>query len=375
VLAGARLWPSTLEPDERAVLERRDRLSASSMHPDILVVGGGIMGIAIARACEEERTGKVLLVESGELGSGATGGAIGLCSPEPHYGLDPQPLTDLGRKSLDGWRALHGSFPGGVGLVDIDWVGLLEDERDIAGRSPAAELLSVEEVHRLVPGLLPSQPGMRLRGQARVNPLFASARIAATLGSVATGVRAISVTVRGGAVRSVDTTAGTISPGAVVFATGNPPEFDELELRVHADLVKGHVVVTEPAPVLFDGTIDPVATQLVDGRLIIGGTLDDDQEPSITLDKVAALLTGLTFRLPALRGIAAERAWCCFRPHHGHGLPVIDRIGAVDNAWFTSGHYRTGILMAPATGSLIAEWLSTDERPALAAPFEGEAAG
>ena len=33
------------------------------------------------------------------------------------------------------------------------------------------------------------------------------------------------------------------------------------------------------------------------------------------------------------------------------------------NAWLTSGHYKTGILLAPATGIALAEWIASGNRP------------
>jgi glycine oxidase len=48
---------------------------------------------------------------------------------------------------------------------------------------------------------------------------------------------------------------------------------------------------------------------------------------------------------------------------------VIDRVPGLVNAWITCGHFRTGILMAPATGDLLAEWIAGDESPEDAYPF------
>jgi len=370
VTGGRRLWPDELSDTERRVLRRRDALSAKDRRPDVLVVGGGIMGVATARACEEARTGSVLLVEAEVLGHGATGGALGLCTPEPHHGLDPEPLVVLGRASLGRWRELEATLPGGVGLVDLEWIGLLEDERELVRRSPFAELITAEEMARIVPGLSRRQPAMRIGGQARVNPLRAAARLTTTLRSVSTGVRATSVLVRGGALRSVETTAGRVSPGAVVFATGNPPQLEGLGPQPAADYVKGHLLVTEVAPVSLPGTLDPVATPLEDGRLVVGGSLDEgDDRPSVTRGRIDEMLSDLVRRLPTLDGIRVERAWSCFRPHHVHGLPTIDRVNGLDNAWFTSGHYRTGILMAPATAAILTEWLTTGEQPAHSSAF------
>lgn len=73
--------------------------------------------------------------------------------------------------------------------------------------------------------------------------------------------------------------------------------------------------------------------------------------------------------LPRLSGVRITHRWCCWRPRHPDGLPVIDRVPGLRNAWFTSGHYRTGILMGPATGAALARWITGDERPAVVKAF------
>jgi glycine/D-amino acid oxidase-like deaminating enzyme len=232
------------------------------------------------------------------------------------------------------------------------------------------EWLDPEHVARLVPGLARPMAGALIRRQARVNPLRSLARLAAQLPAVATGIAATSVTVRGSRLRSVTTTAGEISPGAVVFATGMPPVLDGLVFDLPASRVKGHLLVTERSPVRLPGTVAPVATQLEDGRLLVGGTFDiGDESPRVRPEVIDSILAALYATLPSVRGLAAAYQWCCFRPRHPDGRPVIDRVPGLDNAWLTSGHYRTGILMAPITGQTIARWISADESPAEAAAW------
>jgi len=42
--------------------------------------------------------------------------------------------------------------------------------------------------------------------------------------------------------------------------------------------------------------------------------------------------------------VRLSHRWCSRRPHHPDGLAVVDRVPGLSNTWFTSGHYRTGIL-------------------------------
>jgi glycine oxidase len=359
------IWRAQLTPEERAVLGRADGEVAGA-RPDVLVVGGGIMGVAIAAACVAAGIGSVLLVETGRLGTGATGGATGLLIPDPHQWSDPEPFVDLERASLERWRDLEEEVPGGVGLVELDWLGLAHHEGGFAAHQPrAVQWLNPGQVDELIPGLARPMEGALIRRQGRVNPLRALVRLAAGLPAVATGVAATGVTVAGEQITEVVTSAGTVSPGAVVFATGWPPVLDGLAVDIPADRVKGHLLVTEPAPVRLPGIVAPFATQIEDGRLLAGGTFDvGDETPAVQPEVIEAIMDSLAAVLPELRGLGVAWQWCCFRPRHPDRRPVIDRVPGLANAWLTSGHFRTGILNAPATAAVLARWISAGEPPA-----------
>jgi glycine/D-amino acid oxidase-like deaminating enzyme len=307
----------------------------------------------------------VQLIEAGRLGSGATGGATGLLVPEPHQWSDPETFVDLERASLERWRYLDQATPGGLGLVELDWIGLAPDPGGLAAHQPRnVEWLDASKIAALVPGLAWHLGGALIRHQARINPLRALVGMADGLPCVGTGVAATAVSVRGEKIESVITSAGEISPGAVVFATGQPPVLDGLDIEIPGDRVKGHLVVTEPVSVHLPCTVAPVATPLEDGRLLAGGTLDyGDESPAVRDEVIDAIVGGLRAALPRLRDVRVSHKWCCFRPRHPDGRPVIDRVPGLANAWLTSGHFRTGILNAPATGMAIARWLSSDKPP------------
>jgi glycine/D-amino acid oxidase-like deaminating enzyme len=357
------LWRDLLDDREVAALDPGvpDRLPRT---PDVLVVGGGMVGVATAVSCRRAGLGTVALLEGATLGAGATAGAGGLLVPEAHHDGDPGGVVDLGRASLALWRELDDLVPSGVGLVDLDWLGLDPQPGLSAHLPPGAEVLRAAEVGRLVPELASPVGGVLVRGQARLNPLAALARLAGGVDHVATGVGVTAVATSGGRVVRVSTSAGSMSPGTVVFATGGPPELDELAMSVPASLVKGHTIATEPVPLRLGVAVPPMVTQVDEGRLLAGGTLDhQDNSPDIDEAVVANIRGDLEAAFPAVRGVPISHAWCCFRPAHPDELPVVDRVPQLTNAWMTSGHFRTGILMAPVTGRVLARWIDSGERP------------
>src|SRR5580693_5562162 len=358
------IWRAQLTPAERAALGRADGQVAGA-RPDVLVVGGGIMGVAAAAACVAAGIDSVLLIETGRLGAGATGGATGLLIPEPHQWSDPEPFVDLERASLERWRDLEQAVPGGVGLVELDWLGLAPHPGGFAAHQPpAVEWLNPGQVAELIPGLARPMEGALIRRQARVNPLRAVSRLAAGLPAVATGVAATSVALSGDRIISVGTSAGEITPGAVVFATGRPPVLDGLSLDIPSDRVKGHLLVTEPTDVSLPGIVAPLATQIENGQLLAGGTFDlGDESPAVQPDVIEAIIDGLAAVVPELSGIGVSHQWCCFRPRHPDRRPVIDMVPGLANAWLTSGHFRTGILNAPVTAAVLSRWIAAGLPP------------
>ncbi|MBO0809799.1 MAG: FAD-binding oxidoreductase, partial [Actinobacteria bacterium] len=136
------VWWDLLSDSERSELGREVG-SIRYQRPDVLVVGGGIAGVATAAACHQAGLGSVQLIESGRLGAGATGGAGGHLTPEIHEWSDPEPFVDLARASLDLWGELEKTWPGGVGLIELDWIGLAPDPGGFAPhQQPWVEWLS-----------------------------------------------------------------------------------------------------------------------------------------------------------------------------------------------------------------------------------------
>jgi glycine/D-amino acid oxidase-like deaminating enzyme len=359
------IWRDQLTASELAVLGRADDV-LSGARPDVLVVGGGIVGVSTAFACADAGVGEVLLIETGRLGAGSTGGATGLLIPEPHQWSDPEPFVELERAGLERWRDLEKALPGGVGLVELDWLGLAPHEGGYAPHQPrGVEWLNASRVAEIVPGLARPMEAALIRRQGRVNPLRAVARLAARLPAVVTGVAATSVEIHGDRIVSVGTSSGDVSPGVVVFATGRPPVLDGLPLHIPSDRVKGHLLVTERTDVTLPGIVAPLATQIENGQLLAGGTFDlGDETPAVRPDVIDAIAAGLAAVLPRLSAAGIAYQWCCFRPRHPDHRPVIDKVPGLANAWLTSGHFRTGILNAPATAAVLSRWISAGVPPA-----------
>jgi glycine oxidase len=363
------LWASTVDPADRAALDP-GMPADLDRHPDVLVVGGGVIGLATAVFCRRAGMRRVLIIEAARLAAAASGGAGGALAPALHQLSDPPAFVALARASLALYRQLDQDWDRALGLERMAGLQLLPAGPPPGGPWPGVELLDSDQVAELVPELVPMPAGLLAPDQARVHPLRLAAALARRAGSVATGVAMTDLQVAGGRIVRVRTTAGELHPGVVVFATGLAPE---PWVRVPQRLVKGHLVATEPVGFrLVCGVHSPGfgVGSMADGGLLAGGTRDEgDHSAQVRPEAVQGIRRRLGELLPAAAQVRVRYQWCCFRPATADGQPVIDRVPSLDNAWVSVGHDGDGLLMAPATGQALASWITTSRQPQEVASF------
>jgi glycine/D-amino acid oxidase-like deaminating enzyme len=363
------LWASTIDPADQATLDPGVPADLDR-HPEVLVVGGGVIGLATAVFCRRVGLRRVLVIEAARLAGAASGGAGGALAPALHQLSDPPAFVALARASLALYHELDQDWDRALRLERIAGLQLLPAGPPPGGPWPGVELLDRDQVAELVPELVPMPAGLLAPDQARVHPLRLAATLARRAGSVATGVAMTDLEVGSGRIVRVRTTAGELHPGVVVFATGLAPE---PWVRVPQRLVKGHLVATEPVSFrMACGVHTPGfgVGSMTDGGLLAGGTRDEgDHSAQVRPEVIQGIRRRLGALLPAAAQVRVRYQWCCFRPATADGQPVIDRVPGLDNAWVSAGHDGDGLLMAPATGQALASWITTSRRPREVASF------
>jgi glycine oxidase len=364
------VWASTVDPADQATLDPGIPTDLDR-RPDVLVVGGGVIGLATAVLCRRAGIGRVLVIEAARLASAASGGAGGALAPALHQLSDPPAFVALAQASLALYRQLDQDWGRALGLEQTAGLLLLPEgpPRELQPW-PGVELLDRQRVAELVPELVPMPAGLLAHDQARAHPLRLVAALARRAGAVATGVAMTDLEVAGGRIVRVHTTAGDLHAGVVVFATGLAPE---PWVQVPQRLVKGHLVATEPVGFrLVCGVHSPGlgVGSMADGGLLAGGTRDEgDYSAQVRPEVVQGIRRRVNELLPAAGPVRVRYQWCCFRPATADGQPVIDRVPGLDNAWVSAGHDGAGLLMAPATGQALATWIATSRQPQEVASF------
>jgi glycine/D-amino acid oxidase-like deaminating enzyme len=360
----ATLWADTLDRGDRSLLDPGVP-AGLERRPDVLVVGGGVIGLATAVFCQRAGLCRVLVIEAARLAAGASGGAGGAMVPELHLLSDPPAFVALARSSLGLYRQLDQEWDGELGLRWLPSLLLLpEGPPATLVAWPGVELLDADRVAEFVPGLAPVAAGLLAHDQAQVHPLRLAAVLARRAGSVATRIAMVDAEVAGGRIVRIRTTVGDVHPGVVVFATELAPQ---PWVRLPQRLVKGHLVATEPGRFRLRCGVHSPGLGIgptTDGGLLAGGTREEgDRSPVVRPEVVALIRHRLGELLPAARGVRLRQRWCCFRPATADGQPVIDRVPGIDYAWVSAGHDGTGLLLAPASGHAMASWIATGSRP------------
>jgi glycine oxidase len=329
----------------------------------VLIVGGGVIGCAIAYEVRK-RGASVLLLERGRVAGGASAGAGGMLAPQVEA-PGPGPLLELGLRSRDlfpEWQAeLGGSF-------DLDLSGILRvahTERGAAelrrraewqrGLGLSARLCDPAEVLDLCPGCSEAVCGLWVPdGQVNAERLtLCLAQGAAQRGTeIREGVVVTAVRTGG-----VETSEGRIGAGQVVVAAG---AWSGLLAPTPVRPVKGQRLLLRQPGRLQGLTIFGDQCYLVPkagGHVLVGAT----EEPGagfdlrVTAEAVGRLARAACALLPPLGGAELVETWAGLRPGTPDRLPILGRLPGSDGVWLATGHHRNGILLSALTGRLMAE--------------------
>lgn len=363
----------------------------SSSNAEVVVIGGGVAGCAVARELALRKV-PVTVLERSVAGAEASSAAAGILGAQVETD-QPGPFCDLAVRS----RALYADFArrleeeSGVrtGYTRCGALMLAFDDEEVAAleaRAKWQDKLGLE-VHRLdhdalariePEGKLGARAGLHFPDDGQVEPpqlARALARAARVAGAEFLTTSVHRIVHDESRVRGVETSEGMIAcerlvlaagawttqvPGsglkrdAVVPVRGQVVGLDHLPGALHHVLVRhGHGYVV-PRP---------------DGRVVTGSTAEKAGfHKAVTAGGIRKILDVALTISPALADARMSGSWSNFRPATPDRLPLLGE-GPIEGLHVASGHFRNGILLTPVTAELLADEI-TGKKPQIdLAPF------
>ncbi len=368
---------------------------------DVVVIGGGVIGQAIAWRARE-RGMNVTVLERHTLGCGASRVAAGMLAPvaEADFGEAARAVLQLGLRSVQRWPSFAEQLqaasgvqvplrPSGTLLLARDEDEARELERQISLRESLGlrtRRLRPSEARELEPALAPTiRLALEVPDEYSVDPrllLDALTRACERSGVVLrqqTEAESIEVDGDGRAcgVRLAD--GELIRASHVVLAAGAWSDLiggAAQRARTQVRPVKGQIIrLADPSgPGLLQRVIRYQGGYIVprgDGRYVLGATAEEQGfNDKLTAGGIYALLREAWEVLPGVAELEIEEIAVGFRPGTPDNVP---RIGAspVQGLLWATGHYRNGILLTPLTADLALQSLLQDQsesKPAADSP-------
>ncbi len=295
---------------------------------DVAVVGGGVIGLALARELSS-RGADVVVVERGRTGEEASSAAAGLLSAQSDA-ESPSPFFELARRSRD-------LYP--------DWSSALREETGIDvgwRRTGVLRCGTLESLERFAWQLDAGLPLERLQPPEIAR--LSAGRAARELSH--------------GLFFPED---AAVDNRQLVRALRSWANFDAmLPFGIPVEPVRGQIVELtdeQPFPTVL-ASDDVYLVPRSNGRILVGATVERvGFRKEVTAAGVARLLAAALALAPTLERARMSDAWSGLRPGTPDGLPLLGE-SPVSGLFLAAGHFRNGVQLAPLTALLIADALA-----------------
>ena len=345
---------------------------------DVVIVGGGVIGLSIAYALSHEGL-KATVLDAGEIGRAASWAGAGLIPPFTRR-LEHGPMIALRSGGAVLYREWSAALRDETGIDNgyrrtggVDVAATDADESDLrtaAGRwrveGIAFERLSPEDFPRVEPALNPSLLGgyflpdrAQIRNPRHLKALKAALEIRGV--TLLPHTSLIGLERVGERVEGIKTTTGLLPCGQVVIAAGawSGGLLVGFGARVSTPPLKGQIVMLRGDRPRLRRIIEHGKNYLVprdDGRILIGASeesrgFDTRPSPEVARD----LLDEAVSLCPVLAEAEVERTWAGLRPGSVDTRPYIGRLPGWSNVVIATGHKRAGLQLAPSTAEVVAD--------------------
>lgn len=354
---------------------------SSSETADAVVIGGGVIGLTIARALCLRGMQRVALVERAQPGMEASHAAAGMLAPQVEADR-PDAFLELSSASRDLYPSFADALREETGIdIELERTGTLllafneKDEAEALHRYDwqsraglSVEHLTQDEARKLESCISPDvRSALRFPRDWQVENRRLVAALMSTVDKLGvqllTQTHAESLRTERERVAGVETSSGFISAPIVIIANGAWASLitatDKRVPPVRIEPVRGQMLCFETSRGFARHVIYSPRGYIVprlDNRLLAGSTSEHAGfDKHVTDDGRRAIMAQALEIAPAVGQLPLLETWAGLRPHAEDDWPVLGMSAEIKGLCYATGHYRNGILLAPITGELIAE--------------------
>jgi glycine oxidase len=346
---------------------------------DVIVVGGGVIGMSLARELHKHGA-EVVVLDRTQPGREASHAAAGILSP---FGSHlARGLTPLAMSSMVAFPEFVHELEDESGMrVDLRNQGAIVRAEEL-GEAPVVCELTESDLRRLSPSL-EYQPGFYFVEEQSVDPRALMAALLAAAKHrgihVAAGISVTTVGRNGGQLTVKSERTEYAAPivvnccGAWSAEIKSAEITDEAKQSLPVRPVKGQLLsLAAPRRDLLTHMVRTAEVYLVprsDGRILVGATVEeagfDKRVQPDVIQRYHQLAANL---IPDLGEARMLEAWAGLRPGTPDDLPILGPT-AVPGYFVATGHFRNGILLAPITAAIMSSLIRGQEPPADIKPF------
>lgn len=353
-----------------------------SVHPEIVVVGAGVVGLTTALKLAE-RGVSVTLLDRQQAGREASWAGAGMLPPgNPANPATPEARLRSYSHAL--WPEFAADLADRTGIVTgYHLCGAIEvcsrdnlnefqqQEAQWQAEGVRVERLSANEIQRHVAdmdGQFEHAIFLPDFGQVR-NPRYLKALKAACLQrgvEILEHVHALEIRQYDDRISEVRVGDRRLQFDRICFAAGawTASLLQPLGFSIPVKPVRGQIVQLQLPAQPFRCVIELGRRYLVprrDGLILIGSTEEDAGfAKHTTTEGVAGLLDFAKSLIPSLAHAEVVHTWAGLRPGSPDELPLLGRVPGFSNAYIGAGHFRSGLQMSPATGTILADLMLGD---------------
>jgi glycine oxidase len=344
-------------------------------HPDVLILGGGVIGLTTAYFLSSERV-RVRILDKGDLGRQASWAGAGIIPPgNPSKARTPFDLLrahssaqypDLSAQLREQTGIDNGYLV--CGGLELPAEGEQTPTDEWRGEGITFRELDRDALHRQEPAVA------RELGRAFHVPDMAQVRNPRHVKALAAACAARGVCLmqdcavlgfrrQGNRVIAAETERGSLTADRFLLATGawTDPLLQPLGWQPGIRPVRGQIALLNTGTPLFRSILLQGKRYVVprpDGRVLVGSTEEDAGFNAQTTAGAIAELLGFASRLvPSLYAAPVERCWAGLRPGSPDEMPFLGPVPGCDNLFVAAGHFRAGIQLSPASGLVMKELL------------------